>query len=232
MTINVLIVDDEPNQLELLAFNLKGEGYVVHQAEDGQEAINLATTIYPDIIILDWMMPELSGIDVCRYLRKKEETRDIPVIMLSARGEEGDRTLGLDVGADDYITKPFSPKELLLRVRAVLRRARPSLMRELLVIGDIEINIAQRQLKRGGVSVDLAAKEFKILCLLAERPGQIFNRDQLLNRVWGHGADVSDRTVDAYLSRLRKALNVLEGDDIIKTVRGIGYAFNLKQDND
>ena len=234
MTIRVLIADDEQNQLELLSFNLTQNGYSVTTASDGQEALDRAEELLPDIIILDWMMPRMSGIDVCRHLRAMPETKDIPIIMLSARGEEGDRTLGLDVGADDYMTKPFSPRELVARVRAVLRRSRPSLMSDVLEFEDLKLFPASKTVERDREAIALGPKEFKILSLLLERPGQVYSRNQLLDHVWGHGVYVEDRTVDVHLSRLRKALNTRKGrgadrPDLIRTVRGSGYALMANQ---
>ena len=229
MSVNVLIADDEVNQVELLAFNLEQAGFNVMKAYDGQDAIDHTLEHLPDIIILDWMMPEHSGIEVCRMLRSQDETKHIPIIMLSARGEEGDRTLGLDLGADDYVTKPFSPRELISRVRAVLRRAKPTLVSDVVEIGQLKLFPSSQVVERDGVVVNLGPKEYKILSLLMERPGQVFSRAQLLDHVWGHGIYIDDRTVDVHLSRLRKALN--DGgdgnpprDDIIRTVRGSGYA--------
>ena len=229
MSVNVLIADDEVNQVELVAFNLEQAGFNVMKAYDGQDALDQALEHLPDIIILDWMMPEYSGIEVCRMLRSQEETKLIPIIMLSARGEEGDRTLGLDLGADDYVTKPFSPRELISRVRAVLRRAKPTLVSDVVEIGQLKLFPSSQVVERDGVVVNLGPKEYKILSLLMERPGQVFSRTQLLDHVWGHGIYIDDRTVDVHLSRLRKALN--DGgdgnpprDDIIRTVRGSGYA--------
>ena len=228
MTIRVLIADDEPHQLELLSYNLEQAGFSVSQAQDGQQALDLAEQIMPDIIILDWMMPNMSGIDVCRALRGIMATNQIPVIMLSARGEEGDRTLGLDVGADDYVTKPFSPKELVARVRAVLRRTRPMLMGDVIDFADLKIYPSKQIVERDGQRIDLGPKEFSILSLLLERPGNVFSRLQVLDHVWGHGVYVEDRTVDVHLSRLRKALNHNPDGknypDLIRTVRGSGYA--------
>lgn len=232
MTARILIADDEVNQLELLSFNLAQEGHVVEKAQDGEEALTIATEWLPDIVILDWMMPGLSGIEVCRALRSQSSTRHIPIIMLSARGEEGDRTLGLDVGADDYVTKPFSPRELVARVRAVLRRARPSLVGDLLEYEDLKLYPQHQMVERGGNWVDLGPKEFQILALLMERPGHVFSRAQLLDHVWGNDVYVEDRTVDVHLSRLRKALNAADSTnkdtpDLIRTVRGRGYALGM-----
>ena len=232
MTIRVLIADDEHNQLELLSFNLQQNGYSVTTASDGQAALDQAEELLPDIIILDWMMPKLSGIDVCRNLRANKDTQHIPIIMLSARGEEGDRTLGLDVGADDYMTKPFSPRELVARVRAVLRRSRPALLSDMLEFEGLKLFPASQTVERDGDQISLGPKEFKILSLLMERPGQVYSRDQLLDHVWGHGVYVEDRTVDVHLSRLRKALNAKNNGgkdrpDLIRTVRGSGYAMAI-----
>ena len=232
MATRILIADDEPNQLELLHYNLTKEGFVVMRAHDGREAIELAEDWQPDLIVLDWMMPEYSGIEVCRMLRKSDRLNAIPIIMLSARGEEGDRTFGLDTGADDYITKPFSPRELVARIHAILRRTNPSATQQVQTFHDVIINHAQMTVERSGQPIHLGPKEFKLLTILMERPGQVFSREQLLDRVWGHGVYVEDRTVDAHLSRLRKALNQApdgeaERPDIVRTVRGAGYA--LKQ---
>jgi len=229
MTIRILIADDEPNQLELLSFNLEQAGFEVMTAADGQQALQIAREDHPDLVILDWMMPHLSGMDVCRNLRGLEETKWLPIIMLSARGEEGDRTLGLDNGADDYLTKPFSPRELVSRVKALLRRASPALMNEVLFWQDITLNPATMEVQRDGQIVPLGPKEFKILCILMQRPGQVYSRAQLLDMVWGHGVFVEERTVDVHLSRLRKALNkTVSGEaktkTILRTVRGSGYA--------
>jgi two-component system phosphate regulon response regulator PhoB len=228
MTIKVLIADDEPNQIELISYNLKQAGFEVTHASDGQKALHMAENILPDIIVLDWMMPVMSGIEVCKTLRSMAETKDIPVIMLSARGEEGDKTLGLDIGADDYMTKPFSPKELVARIHAVLRRSRPALTQNILEFGSLRLYPAKKLVERDGHRVDLGPKEFRILALLMERPGQVFSRTQLLDHVWGHGIYIDDRTIDVHMSRLRKALQrATDGNtkpDLIRTVRGSGYA--------
>lgn len=233
--IHVLIADDEPNQLELVSFNLTQAGYQVTRASDGQQALDLAEELVPDLMILDWMMPKLSGIDVCKAVRQQQELKHLPVIMLSARGEEGDKILGLDLGADDYITKPFSPRELLSRVQAVLRRSRSALVDEVLEFADIKLYPGKKLVERDGEEIYLSQKEFKILSVLMERPGQVFNRAQLLDHAWGHGFYIEDRTIDVHLSRLRKAMNV-RGDDLperpnlIRTVRGSGYALVDKPD--
>jgi two-component system phosphate regulon response regulator PhoB len=229
MGVTILIADDEPNQLELLAFNLTQEGFIVHRAHDGNDALEKIEEINPDLAILDWMMPVYSGIDLCRKLRERPETRGLPVIMLSARGEESDRTLGLDTGADDYLTKPFSPKELVARVKALLRRSRPAIMAEVIEAGDISLYPARMEVFCGDTRVDLGPKEYKLLSILIERPGQVFSRSQLLDLAWGHGVYVEERTVDVHLSRLRKALaTVRPGREVIRTVRGSGYALQVK----
>ena len=229
MGVTILIADDEPNQLELLAFNLTQEGFIVYRAHDGKDALEKIEEINPDLAILDWMMPVYSGIDLCRKLRERPETRGLPVIMLSARGEESDRTLGLDTGADDYLAKPFSPKELVARVKALLRRSRPAIMAEVIGAGDISLYPARMEVFCGDTRVDLGPKEYKLLSILIERPGQVFSRSQLLDLAWGHGVYVEERTVDVHLSRLRKALaTVRPGRELIRTVRGSGYALQVK----
>ena len=226
MSASILIADDEPNQVELLSFNLAKAGYIVHKAYDGRQAADMIEELRPDLVILDWMMPEMSGIDVCKLVRKSDELKSTPVIMLSARGEEGDKTFGLDIGADDYITKPFSPRELIARIKAVLRRSTPVQEGVVQTLGDLVIDHGQMIVSKAGVEIVLGPKEYKILSLLMERPGQVFSRQQLLDKIWGHGIYVEDRTVDVHLSRLRKALRqASEGqDDLLRTVRGAGYA--------
>ena len=229
MSATILIVDDEPAQLELLRYNLEQAGFDILQASNGKAALDTIETEQPDLLVIDWMMPEASGIDVCRQLRSRPETKALPIIMLSARGEEGDKSLGLDTGADDYVTKPFSPRELVSRVKALLRRARPSLTQDVMRYDDVEINPETMRVTRDGDEVHLGPKEYQLLALLMERPGRVFTRDQLLNHVWGHGIYVEDRTVDVHMSRLRRALNKApdgkaERPDIIRTVRGTGYS--------
>ena len=227
MPVKILIADDEPNQLELLSYNLTQAGFEVAQAHDGQQAMTMIEDWQPDLVVLDWMMPYLSGIELCRMLRSRADTKLLPVIILSARGEDGDRTLGLDTGADDYVSKPFSPRELVSRVKALLRRSRPALMSDVLEFGDLQLFPNRVEVFRGGVPVALGPKEFHLLMILIERPGQVFSRAQLLDLVWGHGVYVEERTVDVHLSRLRKALDQAgEGalPNLIRTVRGSGYA--------
>ena len=231
----VLIADDEPNQLELLAYNLSQCEFEVIRANDGQQALEMIEDHCPDLVILDWMMPNMSGIDVCRTLRGRSETKLLPVILLSARGEEGDRTLGLDIGADDYISKPFSPRELISRVKALLRRSRPALLDDVLECHDLIFNQATMEISRGGYDITLGPKERRLLSILMERPGRVFSRAQLLDMVWGHGVYVEERTVDVHMSRLRKAINkpfsdVEQVSNLIRTVRGTGYALRASTD--
>ena len=225
MNANILIADDEPNQLELMSFNLSNAGYSIIKATNGKEAIELIENHSPDLIILDWMMPKMSGIDVCRTLRSRSETKQIPIIILSARSEDSDKSLGLDTGADDYISKPFSPKELISRVKALLRRARPALVNDILQYNDLKLSLSEMKVTYKNNNVKLGPKEFKLLTLLMERPGHIFSRGKLLDLVWGHGVYVEERTVDVHMSRLRKALKTASDENLdpIRTVRDGGY---------
>ena len=225
MNANILIADDEPNQLELMSFNLSNAGYSIIKATNGKEAIELIENHSPDLIILDWMMPKMSGIDVCRTLRSRSETKQIPIIILSARSEDSDKSLGLDTGADDYISKPFSPKELISRVKALLRRARPALVNDILQHTDLTLSLSEMKVTYKNNNVKLGPKEFKLLTLLMERPGHIFSRGKLLDLVWGHGVYVEERTVDVHMSRLRKALKTASDENLdpIRTVRDGGY---------
>ena len=225
MNANILIADDEPNQLELMSFNLSNAGYSIIKATNGKEAIELIENHSPDLIILDWMMPKMSGIDLCRTLRSRSETKQIPIIILSARSEDSDKSLGLDTGADDYISKPFSPKELISRVKALLRRARPALVNDILQYNDLTMSLSEMRVTYKNNNVKLGPKEFKLLTLLMERPGHIFSRGKLLDLVWGHGVYVEERTVDVHMSRLRKALKTASDENLdpIRTVRDGGY---------
>ena len=228
MTLTILIADDEPNQLELLSYNLEQAGFTVMQAKNGQDALQKIEDHAPDLVILDWMMPHMSGIELCRLLRSRSDTMLLPIIILSARGEEGDRTLGLDSGADDYMSKQFSPRELVSRVKALLRRSRPALMNDTLEFEDLQLFPSRMEVHRAGQVVPLGPKEFRLLSILIERTGKVFSRAQLLDLVWGHGVYVEERTVDVHLSRLRKAINKPDGQtempNLIRTVRGSGYA--------
>jgi two-component system, OmpR family, phosphate regulon response regulator PhoB len=222
----VLVVEDEAALQQLLAYNLERAGFAVEQAFDADQALTLIAERSPDLIILDWMLPYMSGLELCRQLRRKAATANLPVIMLTARIEEPDRLRGLDTGADDYITKPFSIDELLARVRAVLRRVRPVFAEEVLSFADLVMDLAGHRVSRGGREVHLSPTEFRLLRQLLESPGRVFSRGQLLDMVWGRDQDVELRTVDATIRRLRRALNVGGEPDLLRTVRAAGYALD------
>jgi two-component system phosphate regulon response regulator PhoB len=228
MTPHVLVVEDEDSLATLLQYNLQKEGYDVALAGDGEEALLLVDERLPDLIVLDWMLPKVSGIEVCRRLRQRNETRNVPIIMLTARGEETDRVRGLDTGADDYVVKPFSMTELTARIRAVLRRIRPGLAEDRVRRGDILIDRVAHRVKRAGAEVHLGPTEFRLLDYLMQHPGRVFSREQLLDAVWGSDVYVEARTVDVHIGRLRKALGVSETDDPIRTVRSAGYSLDLE----
>ncbi len=222
----ILVAEDEGALVTLLRYNLEREGYRVLEAQDGEEALLVAAEEKPDLVLLDWMLPQLSGIEVCRRLRGRQETRNVPIIMLTARGEETDRIRGLDTGADDYLTKPFSMTELLARLRAVLRRIRPSLAEDVVSVGDIEMDRAAHRVRRAGIEVHLGPTEYKLLDHLIQHPGRVFSREQLLDAVWGSDVYVEARTVDVHVGRLRKALNIEGVSDPIRTVRSAGYSLD------
>ncbi len=224
----ILIVEDELPLITLLRYNLEEAGFEVDEATNGDEALISVRERLPDLVVLDWMLPAVSGIEVCRQFRRRPETRNLPVIMLTARSEEADRVRGLDSGADDYITKPFSPKELIARVRAVLRRTRPSMSAEQLSFADIEMDLTAHKVTRGGKATHLGPTEFRLLRHFMEHPGRVFSREQLLDSVWGHDVYVEPRTVDVHIRRLRKALDVGRSPDVIRTVRSAGYAMELQ----
>lgn len=226
MKAQVLIVEDETALVELLRYNLEKEGFRVTSATDGEEALSAIAENPPDLVILDWMLPLVSGLEVCRQIRRKPETRELPVIMLTARGEEADRVRGLEGGADDYISKPFSPSELVARVRAVMRRARPAGGDDLLTYAGVVMDLASHRVLRDGRPVHLGPTEFRLLRYLMERPGRVYSREQLLDAVWGRDIYVEPRTVDVHIRRLRKALNGPADQDIIRTVRSAGYALD------
>tara|TARA_B100000925_G_scaffold88343_1_gene63740 strand:+ start:540 stop:1226 length:687 start_codon:yes stop_codon:yes gene_type:complete len=220
----ILLADDEPNQIELMKFNLEKNGFLVKSAYNGEQALDMIYEKKPTVLIADWMMPKMSGIELCRILRSNKDTKLLPIIMLSARSEEADKSLGLDTGADDYISKPFSPMELVSRVKALIRRTNTSMSIDELIVGELKISLSEMQVFRNDQLIKLGPKEFKLLTLLAERPGHIFSRQKLLDTVWGHGIFIEDRTVDVHMSRLRKALRINETDsDLIRTVRDGGY---------
>ena len=222
----VLLVEDDAALAELLVWHLTREGYTVERTADGEEALLLAAEAAPDIVLLDWMIEGLSGIEVCRRLRRAPETANVPIIMLTARGEEEDRIRGLQTGADDYVTKPFSPRELVARVGAVLRRVRPALAGERLAYSGIEMDIADHKVRRDGVTLALGPTEFRLLRHFLEHPGRVFSRERLLDSVWGRDSDIEPRTVDVHIRRLRKAINGDDRPDIIRTVRSAGYALD------
>jgi two-component system phosphate regulon response regulator PhoB len=223
---SILIVEDELPLVELLRYNLEREGFKTAVAGDGEEALVMVDENPPDLVILDWMLPRLSGIEVCRRLRAKTETKNLPIIMLTARGEESDRVRGFDSGADDYVVKPFSPGELVARVKAVIRRTRPSIAGEVLIYGGVTMDCAAHKVSRGGRPVRLGPTEFRLLRVLMEHPARVFSRERLLDSAWGRDVFVEERTVDVHIRRLRKALNAEGEDDLIRTVRGGGYAID------
>ncbi len=225
METSVLIVEDEVAIVTLLRYNLEREGFRVYSTGDGEEAVAMVKDYRPDIIVLDWMLPSMSGVEICKQLRWNPDTKSTPIIMLSARGEEGDRIRGLDAGADDYIVKPFSPAELIARIRAIFRRFRPALSEKTLSYAGISMDVSAHKVTRNGMEVHLSPTEFSLLRYLLEHPGRVFSREQLLDSVWGHDIYVELRTVDVHIRRLRKGLDY-DGKqpDLIRTVRSAGYA--------
>jgi two-component system phosphate regulon response regulator PhoB len=222
----VLVVEDESALSMLLRYNLEREGYRVFEARDGEEALLVADEAKPDLVVLDWMLPQLSGIEVCRRLRSRGHMRNVPIVMLTARGEEPDRIRGLDTGADDYIVKPFSMTELLARLRAVMRRVRPSLVEDVMSVGEITIDRGSHRVRRAARDIHLGPTEYRLLDQLMQHPGRVFSREQLLDTVWGSDVYVEARTVDVHVGRLRKALNEPGEKDPIRTVRSAGYSFD------
>lgn len=220
----VLIVEDEPAQREVLTYNLQAEGYRIAVAVDGEQALVLVEEEMPDVIVLDWMLPAVSGIEVCRQLKTRAETRAVPIIMISAKSEEVDRVRGLETGADDYVVKPYSVGELLARVRTQLRRVRPATMGQVLSFGDITLDSETHRVSRGTDQLKLGPTEFRLLSTFMEKPGRVWSREQLLDRVWGRDIYVDTRTVDVHVGRLRKVLTQHGGEDPLRTVRGSGYA--------
>ena len=221
---HVLIVEDEPAQLEVLSYNLEAEGFRTSKAENGEEALMMVSEETPDVIVLDWMLPSVSGIEVCRQLKTRAETKGVPIIMLSARSEEVDKVRGLETGADDYVVKPYSVSELMARVRTQLRRVRPSTVGEVLTFEDIILDAETHRVTRDGQSLKLGPTEFRLLSTFMEKPGRVWSREQLLDRVWGRDIYVDTRTVDVHVGRLRKVLGQHGGQDLLRTVRGSGYA--------
>jgi two-component system phosphate regulon response regulator PhoB len=222
----VLIVEDEAPLVTMLRYNLEREGFAVDEATDGEEALLRISEHRPDAVLLDWMLPLVSGIEVCRQIRRASGTRSLPVIMLTARAEEGDRVRGLDSGADDYVVKPFSPSELVARLRAVIRRAQPNATENILEYADLAMDLNAHRVTRRSEPVHLGPTEFRLLYHFMQHPGRVFSREHLLDRVWGQDSDIELRTVDVHIRRLRKALNTGGGADLLRTVRSVGYALD------
>tara|TARA_A100001388_G_scaffold272015_1_gene251675 strand:- start:467 stop:1156 length:690 start_codon:yes stop_codon:yes gene_type:complete len=222
----ILIVEDEPPLVEMLKYNFESAGFRTSVATDGQEALFQAEELTPDLILLDWMLPEYSGIEICRKLRDRDATKSVPIIMLTARSEEDDRILGLNSGADDYVVKPFSPKELVARVQATLRRSQPGFAEDKLVYADLTMDLDAHKVFRSEMPIHLGPTEYRLLQVFMQRPTRVFSREQLLDRVWGRDIYVEERTVDVHIRRLRKALNENDRPDIIRTVRGGGYSLD------
>ena len=222
----ILIVEDEPPLVEMLKYNFESAGFRTSVATDGQEALFQAEELTPDLILLDWMLPEYSGIEICRKLRDREATKSVPIIMLPARSEEDARILGLNSGADDYVVKPFSPKELVARVQATLRRSQPGFAEDKLVYADLTMDLDAHKVFRSEMPIHLGPTEYRLLQVFMQRPTRVFSREQLLDRVWGRDIYVEERTVDVHIRRLRKALNENDRPDIIRTVRGGGYSLD------
>ncbi len=231
MTPRVMIVEDEEPLTTLLRYNLEAEGYSVDASLRGDEAELKIRESVPDLLLLDWMLPGVSGIELCRRLRLRDETRELPIIMLTARGEEAERIRGLSTGADDYVVKPFSVPELMARIRAILRRIRPETIASVLRAGDLELDRETHRVRRNGRELHLGPTEFRLLEFLMQSPGRVFSREQLLDGVWGREVYVDERTVDVHVGRLRKAINRGRAKDPIRTVRGAGYAIDEQYDS-
>ena len=227
ITPKILVIEDEPSQVEILRFNLHQQGFDVRVAMDGEEGLQTAIEDPPDLVLLDWMLPNMSGIEICRKLRRAKETREVLVIMLTARSEERDKVLGLDIGADDYVTKPYSIKELVARIHSALRRPRASIVEHKLVVGAIEIDLEKHKVVSEGVAIKLGPIEFRLLATMMQSPERVFSREQLLDLVWSISANLETRTVDVHIGRLRQAMNGTKGQAQIRTVRGFGYAVNV-----
>lgn len=223
-TPRILVIEDEPSQIEILRYNLTRQGFEVRIASDGEEGLQAAIEDPPDLILLDWMLPNLSGIEVCRRLRRNRGTRDVPVIMLTARSEERDKVRGLDIGADDYMSKPYSIKELIARIRAALRRPTVSQSGGEIVVGQLQVNLERHHVSFAGIRVQTSPTEFRLLVALMQFPQRVFSRSQLLDMVWGISAELDTRTVDVHIGRLRRVLKKVGGGDMVRTVHGFGYS--------
>lgn len=229
MALKIMIAEDEPAQAEILQYNLDKEGYDCQIARDGEEALTRLEESVPDLLVLDWMLPKVSGIEVCRRLRRQKTTKNLPILMLTARGEEDDKIRGLEVGADDYVVKPFSPRELVARIQSLLRRTNPEAVAEVLEYAGISMDLEKYKVTRGGKTMKLGPTEFRILKVFMERPGRVLTRDKILDLAWGPNIYLEDRTIDVHIRRLRQVLNAGNQPDLIRTVRGVGYA--LDEDN-
>ncbi len=223
----LLLVEDDRALADLVTFHFERAGYAVTRTGDGEEALILVDEVKPDVILLDWMIEGISGIEVCRRLRRRPQSANVPILMLTARGEEDDRIRGFETGADDYVTKPFSPKELVARVSAVMRRVRPALAGEQLAYADLEMDVARHRVRRNGRLVSLGPTEFRLLRHFLEHPARVFSREQLLDAVWSHDSDIDARTVDVHVRRLRQAINGDDYPDLIRTVRSAGYSLDV-----
>ncbi len=224
MIFNILVAEDEVGQAEVLQYNLESAGYRVRVVRDGEAALQRIEEQVPDLLILDWMLPKLSGVEVCRRIRANDDYKQLPVLMLTARGEEDDRVRGFEVGADDYVVKPYLPGEIVARIKAILRRSRPELEEERIEYSGIVLDLSARRVSRDGDPVELSTTEFRLLRALISKPGRVLSRDRLIDLAWGTGMYIEDRTVDVSVRRLRKALNEGGKEDLIRTVRGVGYS--------
>ena len=222
----ILVVEDDPSLLPLITYNLEKNKFSVRQAKTGEDALLLLKEETPDLAILDWMIPAPSGLEICKILRRQKQTRNLPIIILTAKGEEEDKIRGLDSGADDYISKPFSPAELIARIKALLRRSYPSGQQEVIAFKDVSINLGEHKVYRGGKKIHLGPTEYKLLKHLVENPGRVYSREQLLDSIWGHGIYVESRTVDTHIRRLRKAVNIPGTKNLIRTIRATGYSID------
>jgi two-component system phosphate regulon response regulator PhoB len=226
MSATILVVEDEKSISTLIQYNLEKEGFKVHTSETGEEGFEQIKKNLPDLVLLDWMLPDLSGIDICKQIKKDPKLKSIPVIMLTAKSEEADKIRGFETGADDYVTKPFSTKELMLRVHALLKRVKPSLTEDIASFKDIKIDRLARRVYRGDKEIKLGPTEYNLLNFFIKNPTRVYSREQLLNQVWGNDIYVESRTVDVHIRRLRKAINLNDQDDLIRTVRSAGYALD------
>lgn len=226
MSANIVTVEDELPLITLLKYNLEKEGYKVKNAETGQEALQLIKSTLPDIVVLDWMLPDFSGIEVCKQIKRDKKLKTIPVLMLTAKSEAEDKIIGFENGVDDYLTKPFNNKELILRIKSLLKRSKPSLLEDLAIFKDLKIDRITRKVFRDDKEIKLGPKEYKLLDFLIKSPQRVYSREQLLNNVWGESINVETRTVDVHIRRLRKAINIDKKSDLIRTVRSSGYSLD------